>query len=407
MRVNKAIFNVVILIILTAFFFGAYLLENLGVQYVSEGGAPLLKIHAYSYLIMASVFFCVMRFRIKGYISALGEFKQAWLCAFGCIVFVILYGLYKQGMSGMAYLVDLILTPLLLVPILLSLTNKQKHFVITLLAYLVLFNACLAIVEFSLSSRLISVEFSSFSHFRSTALLTHPLNNALITASLAMLLMDKTRLPSIVYFFIVFIALFAFGGRGSTAIFLFAFVLLALPTIHDFFIKGVVMSKLRFALFQAGLCVTAFAAIVALTATPIGDRILSKMYVDNSASARFKVFDFLERMSFNEFWFGASESSRENIKFFSDINVIENYLVGWVANFGLLGLLLLVVGVFYLPITMASKVGTKASLSMFILFFASITNNALSTKTITVLLMLTVITCLAQQVKFFSPKETR
>ena len=33
MRVNKAIFNVVILIILTAFFFGAYLLENLGVQY--------------------------------------------------------------------------------------------------------------------------------------------------------------------------------------------------------------------------------------------------------------------------------------------------------------------------------------------------------------------------------------
>ncbi|MEY8200681.1 MAG: VpsF family polysaccharide biosynthesis protein [Colwellia sp.] len=407
MRINNAIFNVVILIVLTAFFLGAYLLENLGVQYVSEGGTPLLKIHVYSYLIMATVFICLLKFGIKGYVSALGEFKQAWLRAFGCIVFVILYGLYKQGMSGMAYLVDFIFTPLLFVPILLSLTNKQKHFVITLLAYLILFNACLAIVEFSFSYRLIAVEFTSFSHFRSTALLTHPLNNALITASLTMLLMDKTRLPSIVYFFIVFIALFAFGGRGSTAIFLFAFALLTLPTIHTFFIKGVVMSKLRFALYQAGLCVAAFAAVIALTATPIGDRILSKMYVDNSATARFKVFDFLERMSSNEFLFGASQSSRENIKFFSDINVIENYLVGWIANFGLLGLLLLVAGVFLLPITMARRMDSKALLSMFILFFASITNNALSTKTITVLLMLTVITCLVQQVKLFSPKEAR
>ncbi|MEY8252944.1 MAG: hypothetical protein RPR91_11220, partial [Colwellia sp.] len=126
MRINNAIFNVVILIVLTAFFLGAYLLENLGVQYVSEGGTPLLKIHVYSYLIMATVFICLLKFGIKGYVSALGEFKQAWLRAFGCIVFVILYGLYKQGMSGMAYLVDFIFTPLLFVPILLSLTNKQK-----------------------------------------------------------------------------------------------------------------------------------------------------------------------------------------------------------------------------------------------------------------------------------------
>ena len=407
MTISKALFNVIIVIVLSAFFLGAYLLDNLGVQYVSEGGTPLLKIHVYSYLIMVAVLICLLKFGINRYLSALGEFKQTWFCSFGCVIFIILYGLYNQGMSGMAYIVDLVFTPLLLVPILLSLTNAQKGFIIKLLAYLVLFNACIAILEFSLSQRLLSVEFSSFSHFRSTALLSHPLNNALITASITMLLMDKTRLPSIAYFFIVFIALFAFGGRGSIAIFLFAFALLTLPTIHNFLTKGVVMSKLRFALFQAGLCVAASAVIIVLTVTPIGDRILSKMYVDNSATARFKVFDFLERMSTNEFLFGASQSSREKIKFFSDINVIENYLVGWIANFGLLGLLLLVAGVFLLPITMARRMDSKGLLSMFILFFASITNNALSTKTITVLLMLTVVTCLVQQVKLFSPKEAR
>lgn len=397
MIISKALFNVIVLIVLTAFFFGAYLLENLGVQYVSEGGAPLLKIHVYSYLIMTSVFVCLLRGGPSIYLSALGEFKQVWCCAFSCILFVIFYGLYKQGLSGMAYLVDLIFTPLLLVPLLLSMTNLQKDYIIRLLAYLVLSNACIAILEFVFSRTLIAVEFSNFSHFRSSALLGHPLNNALILASLTMLLMNKTRLPSIVYFFIVFMALFAFGGRGSTAIFLFAFGLLALPQMKNFLTRGVPIPKLHFAFYQAGFIIVIFIIVYALAVTTIGDRILSKLYIDGSAQARFDVFILLDQLSLHEWLFGAGESIKNNIDFFIGMNVIENYLIGWIITFGFIGAIPLFVGIYSLPIKLTTQIDSKATLSVFILFFTSITNNALSIKTPVVLLIVICFACLVKQ----------
>lgn len=394
---SKNIFRLIVFVVFSAFFLGAYLLESLGVQYVSKGGSPLLKIHIYSYIIMIGVCVFLLKYGFKGYLEALGDYRSAWLTSFFCISFVICYGLYSQGLSGMAYLVDLIFSPLLVVPLVMSLTCVQKELILRLLAYLILFNACIAILEFSIGRSMIPVEFSSFSHFRSSALLTHPLNNALITASLTMLLMDRTRLPAIMYFFIVLMALFAFGGRGSTAIFLIAFSIMTLPNIKDFLTKGIHISKLTFALYQIGFVVAFIAAVCVLVMTPIGDRILSKLYVDGSAQARFDVFILLEQLSFSEWVFGASESIEDNIKFFIGINVIENYLIGWVVNFGLVGSIPLFISSFLLLVRFSMDIDLKTKLAIFVLFFTSITNNALSAKSIVILLLLTTIACLIRR----------
>ncbi len=397
MTISQSAFNIIVVILLSAFFLGAYLLESIGIKYVSEGGNPLVKIHLYSYLILGVVFVSLLKFGIQNYLHSLGQYKITWLVAICCVLFVIAFGLYKQGLSGMAYIVDLVFTPLLLVPLLFALTSAQKDIIIKILAYLLLFNACIAILEFFSGHSIMQVEFSSFSHFRSPAFLSHPLNNALVTVSLTLLLMNKIRIPSIVYFFIVLIALFAFGGRGSTAVFLTAFAVLSLPAALKFLTCGVQLPKLSFAIYQAGFFIAIVAVAYTLIMTPIGDRILSKLYVDGSAQARFDVFILLDQLSLYEWFFGAGDSIKNNIKFFIGIGTIENYLIGWVVSFGLLGAIPLFTSVFLLPARLALDLDLRARLVIFSFFFTSITNNALSAKSIVILFILMALICTLRQ----------
>ena len=394
---NNYIFRAVIVTLLVAFFFGAYLLENIGVKYVSEGGNPVFKIHLYSYLVLSLVSIVFLNGKLSTYINGLGKYQTSWVVSLTCIVFVILYGLFRQGMSGMAYIIDMSLTPLLIIPLILMLDERQKKVIIKIMAYLILINASIAIVEFALNRSFFVEQSTNFSHFRSAAFLTHPLNNALVTATLAPLLMNKTNVPSILYLFIVFIALFAFGGRGSTAIFILGMLILSIPTIKRFVTSGVEVTLLRFSLYQLGFFIVFISLISAMLYTSIGDRILSKLFIDTSAQARFDVFFLLDAMSIKELIFGASNELKDSVIFIMGQKTIENYIIGWIMSFGLVGTIALLISVFLIPIKMAWNMNLNAKISIAILSFASITNNALSTKTIILLFLFTVIACLLEK----------
>jgi hypothetical protein len=394
MSSSNLLIKTIIITLLTAFFLGPYLLESIGIQYVSKGGSPLFKIHIYSYLILLMVGLSLFTGKGTQYINALAELKPYWLICLACISFVIVYGLLRQGMSGMAYLVDTFLTPLLIIPLLLMLNTQQKALVIKLLAWLLLLNSLVAILEFSQGSSLVFVEFSSFSHFRSPAFLAHPLNNALITATLAPLLMNKTRVPAVLYFFIVLLSLFAFGGRGAMGIFIIASLVISLPTIERFMTKGVNISTNKFAFYQLGFFCVALGLAYALLFTPIGDRIISKMHVDNSAQTRFDVFIILESLSIQEWFLGASNQFKANIIYFIGQKTIENYVIGWIVSFGLIGAIPLIISVFTMPLKMVMSMPLNAKVAVTVLFLVSITNNALTVKTSALLFFFTVITCL-------------
>ncbi|PKH93336.1 hypothetical protein CXF76_01805, partial [Pseudoalteromonas sp. 78C3] len=349
---SQTMYRAMFFVFISSFILGGYLLEDLGVKYVSDGGSPLVKIHIYSYVLL---FFTVLLTLKKGISKPLGnlkELKSTWLISSLSVSIVVLYGLYRFGTSGMAYLIDTIVSALLAIYILSQLTNEHKDKLLKLVAYLLFINAVIAILEFILGKTLVDVSFSSFSHFRSTALLTHPLNNALITASLALLLLNKTKIPVFIYFTVILIALFAFGGRGAAGMFLAGFVIMTLPSSMRFFSAGIKMSKLKFALAQAFFLLTLIAIILILTLTPVGERIISKLYIDGSAQARFDVFIILEQLSISEWLLGASASIMNNIEFYIGINVIENYVIGWVVSFGLFGTVLLFLSSFLISIKM-------------------------------------------------------
>ena len=374
-------------VFLLSFILGGYLLENLGIQYVSDGGSPLGKIHITSYIL----FFCIGMLTLKKGLSKpltnLKELRGAWLVSTLSISVVIFYGLFRFGTSGMAYLIDTIVAALLAVYLLSQLKSEHKKKLLRLLAYLLFINAVIAILEFILGKTLVDVSFSSFSHFRSTALLTHPLNNALITAALAPLLMNQTRFPTLLYFTVIFLALFAFGGRAAVGVFLLGTFILIAPKIPAFLTKGIKMTKMRFAALQAlTFCAVIFTSLIIIF-TPIGSRILSKLHVDGSAQARFDVFIILEQLSPSEWVFGASQELINNIAFYIEIDVIENYLIGWIVSFGLICTFLLIVSCYKLPVKLARNSNIRVSVALIVFIIVSLTNNALTTKTPALLLL--------------------
>ena len=71
------------------------------------------------------------------------------------------------------------------------------------------------------------------------------------------------------------------------------------------------------------------------------------------------------------------------------INVIENYLIGWIFTFGLVGTIPLFL-VVYVPLTYFAMTGNLIErMSVFSFAVISITNNSLTTKTPTLLLLFT------------------
>lgn len=381
------------LIVLSAFMLGAYFLESMGIQYVSEGGSPLVKIHLYSYLSMGIFVLSVLRFGFLNLLSPLQELKKVWWVSIISMLIVILYGFMRFGTSGLAYLIDTIFIPLLLVPLIYRLSESSKHRLLTLLAYLLFLNSCVAIIEILLGKNIIAPPFESIFIFRSTAFLAHSLNNALITAALTPLLMRYTRIPIAVYISVVVLALFAFGGRSALGVFLLGNILIVLPQLRVFLGKGIRYSKLKFAYLQALIYFSVIALILILVLSPIGERILSKLYIDPSAEARLDVFILLEQLSASEWIFGASHGLLNDIAFYIGINVVENYLIGWVLNFGILGCIGLLFATFLVPLALVYRQEWLSKIALLSFMLISVTNNALTVKTSALMLLIVVLVC--------------
>lgn len=388
---NVNVYFSVMMALISSVIFGSYFLENLGIPYVSDGGSPLLKIHLYSYIILLSYFMVSIKIGMTWFINKLGEYSNIWLISLSCLSFVIIYGYFRYSTSGMAYMVNTFLVSLMIIPLISILNHSQVDKILKLVSYLILINSVIAIFEFLTNSRIIEVEFKDFSYFRSSALLTHPLNNSLITVSLSLLLFNKTFLPGIIYILITLLALFSFGGRSALVIFVFVLFIYCFPKMWKFMTSGVKANKKRVALFMLPGYLAILSFLMILINSGITERIMSNLYIDGSASARIDVFFLLEQLTVSEWIWGASHRLLESIELYIGINVIENYFIGWIFTFGLIGTIPLTMCVF-LPLYYFSKNGDYSSkLSVLIFFLVGITNNSLTTKTPVLLLLFCVL----------------
>lgn len=392
---RKLIYFSILIIISLAFFLGAFILESLGIQYVSKGGSSILKIHASSYVVLIIFAITALRFGPKNMANRLGAIRGYWWLSITFISIIILYGLLRFGPSGLASIVDTILVSLLIMPLIMFLTPAQKSKVISFFAWLILFNSIIAIIESGLKKHIFVAYLPDVyqMYFRSFAFMAHPLNNAMITAALAPLLMSKTRVPPPIYFSIVLLALFAFGARAATVFFVLASFALTFGKIKRFLTTGIPVNKKKLAFLYVIFLMALTVGFIVLLYSSIGDRILNKLHFDGSAQARFDVFNLLEQLTYNEWLFGASLSLLENIEDYIGIMVIENYVIGWILYFGAIVTCLFLVSIFSTPFKIAMLGGVEIKVSIITFTLISITNNSLSTKTPALLFLLIIMLC--------------
>lgn len=376
--------------LLLAFVFGHYLLESLGVQYVSQGGSPLFKIHIYSYILIFSVVILFLRFGMNKMLSQLHQFGKTWFISMSCYSLVVLYALSKYGISGIAYLVDTILAPIICLMLVFRLDKSSIETIVRLLAWLIFINSLVAIGEMIFHVRVLETGYGESGYFRSTALLNHPLNNGLITACLTPLLYDKTRVKPVIYFIVVFLALFSFGGRTALAVFSIFSLFSVKNSVTALFNSGDTR-KVTFVLISMLLAILFVIGI--LVVTPIGARIFENLKIDGSAQARFDLFIILNELSFTEWLFGASSELTSNLEFFIGIEVVENYLVGWIMSYGIIVTLLLFLATYGLlyKVFFVGDLNQKIAIAAF--FLVSISNNSLSSKTPALLFLYIAVFC--------------
>ncbi len=382
MKVSTLEFMLLCSIIFLAVVFNSYFLEYIGIQYVSEGGASLFKIHFYSYvgLLTFSLFF--FRVRLNGIRNVLSSLFSVWLIFLGAIIYTICYSLIKSGTAGSAYLIDTLLVPTLLLPIVFSLSEKNKQIVLKILAVILIFNSLVAVYEYAVSKTLIDYEFEKFGYyFRSTAFFSHPLNNALITVSLCpLVLLSLKRISPVVMLAFFVAAVFAFGARTAFAVFV-----LSSPVMLWFVFFRSDRSSLSnpFLSFVKFYSIFLFAFSTLLASVfyfDLGNRIFDNLNFDGSAMTRFDLFYVFDFMSFNEVLFGARQELFDNLSLYIDNKIIENFVILWLVTYGVFGSLPLIASFYYLMARLWKSANFLQGISIFVFCLVSISNNSLATK---------------------------
>lgn len=381
MRLSSLAPLTVFLILCIAFFLNSYALEVFNIFYVSEGGSPFFKIHIYSYVILIVVILKVLKFGLLGYIKPLGGFTKYWLLFVGCIVYVICFGFIKFGTSGMAYVVDTLLTPTLLLPIVLALTPKQRELLSRMILLLLLINSLTAIGEYVIGKRLFDYQFEEYQYyFRSTAFMNHPLSNALISVSLAILLYNDKRYNAMLIFTITCIAIFAFGARTATVIFIIA----SIPSLYViYFLEktgGQGIKRTDLIIMKVSILLGSFALMYAVTALNFGARIFENFMIDGSAQSRFDAFYVFDFLSDEELLFGVYQDFFEDLMLYIDNAIVENYIIGWLLNYGFVGALPLIISFFCFLFALFKNSTFLVRVAVIAFTVVSVSNNSLASK---------------------------
>lgn len=347
------------------------------------GGNPIFKVHFYSYTLFLALAFVVacaglVRFTATQVVERPGVIQFAAVIAL-CAVITI----SRQGIGGVAYMVDALLAAPLAVMLAFSLSKSRRRTLTALIIYFVTFNAAIGVVERVAGIHFIFNDLDKFEHFRATAFMGHPLENAFITSSAMFLAvaMPWTPLKKALILAVCMAGILAFGARSSFGV----TVVLAAAAALYFGGRALLRGELRLSTLVAAplIATLALAAGAALTfGTVLGERIVKLAKFDDSAQTRvdaFKLFDYVGR---DGFLYGVDFAE---VNFLLDtygaVKIIENC---WINILLMLGAVLFVVFaasllIFFRSITRGR--GAIAAFAVLNFLLVASTSNSISTKT--------------------------
>lgn len=329
------------LAVLAVFLLSGQTLNLIGIPYDATGGSALLKIHPASYISMLAFVAWIVAD------GGLGSFlARAWrespgllalFLAIGLLTFQVIF-VQKTPISQVTD--NFILTACLFVSLLRLRPDEMKLIALAVQAVLVV-NSFLGYAEvlggFRLTPLYVNGEELTWD-WRATALLGHPLMNAMVTSvclvSLALGAGPFRRGPRLMLVLFHFGALFFFGGR--TAIVLSA---VSLIVITAFWCARLMLGT-RFPLMLAAVAILAATVLVigAILAVDGGaiDRVIGRFMDDEgSAMARVAMLAIFRDMSWSEIWFGPDVAAvKAMMPRVGTPMAIESAYIGFVAYYG-------------------------------------------------------------------------
>jgi hypothetical protein len=366
------------------------LLHYLGLYSGSPAGNPLTKFLPGTYVIVVAA--CVALYGRRHYGGLTGLFRERPVLAWSIFLFVAsaTYSALRFGISGAAVYVETYLAAAFLSIALQVGAEHQRR----ILGYAIL-TFCLVDVGLSVMEGIAHVHFvpsqpaihdDKVGEFRGAGLYSHPLVGSLVTA-MALFLVLGMRLKSWVAvpaFGALIIGLLSFGGRSA---FLTTVAMIAAAALFRL-VAGLVTRRLSIgflAAFIAGSLLLPALLVVLTTTTDIGQRIMTHLYIDDSANVRVIQWRVLDFLHLEDVLFGVHPDQIDVLK--AQIGLIdpdtdiENFWLLMFLNLGLFGFPLLAAALLLLLLHLARETNMPTGWMIVIstLLIAS-TSNSLARK---------------------------
>ncbi|WP_330926667.1 VpsF family polysaccharide biosynthesis protein [Candidatus Sororendozoicomonas aggregata] len=380
----KCFRNTVFAIYLLAFFLGSYVLESVGIPYTSDGGSIVFKIHVYSLLILATVGIQGLRRGIGFFfISPVPGLGYAPLLFLLGAIWVAVYGIMKGGTAGMAYIVDTMLTPVLALFLLPCLRKEDQCRLAKMIACLIVFNSMVSIVESLGKFYLVNTTHVWIG--RSSAFMAHPLNNGLILLVCFPLFIECFKGQNrLIVALVCIVGMLGFGARASTALLVLPVLLFFSREGGKFLVARSLCRKDTFLIVYFGFLISIPCLFFLVDNTGIGNRFFDSVgsgKVDVSAQTRLDVYNIFFYLTFDEWLNGATPELMLMIPDIINNEIVENFWIGWLLQFGLIGMLPMGLALLYVNSRMLIRGHFLVKISALVFFLGSYTNNSLMAKT--------------------------
>jgi hypothetical protein len=353
-RMDRLLHGLAIAIIALLLLFSPMALNAIGWNYDGLGGAGPTRFHPSMYLTVLAFLLIALRDGnpLVSIVSSFGQDFRATLFLFIWVI-VFVHGVVNQGLPA-AGLIDTYLMPLLLLLIFRRLEKPTKATMAMVIHGVFAANALLGLAEFATGLRLTPYNAGGVlitDDWRSTALLGHPLGNALMTGCYTMILMMGGGLEVKGNWRNATLALqcagmVAFGGRASLVLLvLFLLVIFGLKIIR--FLAGARIN-LRVLTLLAIMLPVGIAMLGLMFELGVFDKLILRFVDDNdSANARVKMFELFHGFTLEELLFGPQQDHLAYLVRVYRLEFgIESVWVAFSLYYGILPAILFFTGVF-------------------------------------------------------------
>ena len=376
---NTRLFDYGLVAVLALFLMvSPFMLEMFGWAYGTPGGSAFEKIHPATWLLMIVL---LLSASVRGNPLSAGinaaHAHPAVMVYIAAVVVLILQAIIILRQPFTTY-IDTFLAPAAAFLLLHKLPAWRGRRLALVIHGLFFLNAVIGIAEFLFGFRVTpfvieGVEFAE--EWRSSALLGHPLSNALMTGCyvLSLALGSGREMPLFVrlsVFIVTTLSMAVFGGRAATLVLIVLLTLIGIKKIFEILAGG--KFDLRGVWFLLAVIPVAIVGFSLIYDVGFFDRFLSRIIDDDgSAGTRLAMLQLFQHFSWYDLLFGPDPSHLKTYTTIYGLELgIESFWVAMVMVNGLIVALPFFLALFLFCRAVAQAAQWAPSIWMFVSFFA-------------------------------------